>query len=295
MIAQWNLVSANSSKQETTRKMQRGFTFFRLWVLLVSSTSISLLMREGSFNIFSAMIFQVLSLTGLLLERLSTVPKLTFLVFIVQSMFLFGTLALIACAHTANSDIDINMWNFLWIAEEEKNHAFGTLLNRQNTMKFLLPIQSCALGILFLLFGFAKILSKIKSCSEILHKCLQKYLCGTFFVALISLLYFALDIRRDQSQTKFSSSPPPVKFTTSPDILIFVLDSWRADLFDKTSMPQTLQWLSQGKNGSSVIQWENHDASAVYSDQGEAAIFYSLQGMSDKLLKAFINNPNITS
>ena len=113
------------------------------------------------------------------------VPKLSFLVFIVQSMFLFVTLAVISCAHTADADIDIKMWKFLWVPHEEKKQAFGTLLSHQNIMRFfLLPIQNRALAIMFSLFFLAKILVQRKSTREKFYLALRGSLLGTFLLSL---------------------------------------------------------------------------------------------------------------
>ena len=111
---------------------------------------------------------------------------------------------------------------------------------------------------------------------------------------------------------KYSHKPPFIPLKNKPNIVVLTIDSWRRDLVDETTMPNTLRAL--GLLGSSsddkedgdgdktndtkkikAIEWKYHDSCSVNSDQGYATLYYSKLGLTDVQLVQHTTNPNITS
>ena len=108
--------------------------------------------------------------------------------------------------------------------------------------------------------------------------------------------------------TQYCSSPPPIQFETTPNVIVLTIDSWRRDTVSKRSMPKLFEFLerssspttdsnsnSQSQSQHSYVEWKNHDSCAVQSDQGYASLFYSMLGMKREKVLVHKNSPSIRS
>jgi hypothetical protein len=271
------------------------------WTLLMSCTEICVLLIENTYNEVIATLILLLSATGLLLDQLSDRKGSSLVIVTFQVLLLFSVLAIVACAHTAQSPIDMNAYEFFWVPQVQKRLVFGSTLDPQNVLVFLELVyfySLCTSGVV----GMAAVAMRrwtAPTNRSLFRGLLCSLLSFTMVLAGLWLVPYCFSLFQQTRVENHSNlacwMPPPTTLQRKPNIVILTIDSLRADLLSNESMPNTLKELHARKPGSSLVEWKHHDSGAVHSDGGFAALYYSMLGATKTHFKLHRDNPNITS
>lgn len=280
------------------RRQRQGHAVLSNWSLLMSCTEISLLLAENtSYNEVIASLLLLLSATGLMLDQSSHRKGSIGFIVPVQVILLFCVLAIVACAHKAQSPINRAAWKFIWVPKVHKQLAFGSTMDHQYVLLFLQPIFFRALCTSGSVCMFV-----VATGPFFVPRALRSILSLTMILAALWFVpYFGVSLVQQTGWTHHSHSkptcwtPPPTPLERKPNIVIITIDTWRADLLGNDTMPKTLNQLHARKPGSLLVEWKRHDACAVESDAGYAALYYSMLGMTARQLELHSFNPNIKS
>jgi len=173
---------------------------------------------------------------------------------------------------------------------EEKRVAFGDFMDYQMIAKFILKetlrtvIYSLSIGVIS--FMASRSVARKHMCINGVIAIPLKYaLLGSllFVLGKMSILHFNSFASHHGKYLPSFVAPPPVSMVRKPSIIILSIDSLRNDLFSPETFPLTYKTLLGEENASSnpfaaCTRWSHHDSGAFQSEQGFAALFYSVSG-----------------